>query len=435
MSNSEKLPERVYEYVAEEGEERACDAISDSSCKETPGNFFLNGLNGFSTKLAEQLASPQLIIPYVFSLIGVPSFFSGLLVPIKNTGSLLPQLFVSAKIRSYPKRKYFWTIAALIQALSMFAIGWVVFELQGFTAGWVVLFFVLLFNMSSGVGSISFKDVLAKTIPKGKRGRLLSFRATGGGILTILAGLILYFGLRETKSNESFGYLFIAAGLLWILGSVLFSLIKEEKGATEGGRTPIRELKNGIRLFKEDSNFKNFLIARALLLSIPLVQPFFVLYATDRFDLQVSGMGIFVIITGISNSVSSPFWGKYSDRSSRKVMMLSALMGVFTGAFVILFQFLPDSLQNEYVFSITFFLIIISYGGARMGRKTYLVDYAPSDERPLYVSVANTFMGIMTLLSGLLSLVAGFFGVDAMILALMFLMVVSIFASSRLKEI
>lgn len=48
---------------------------------------------------------------------------AGLLVPIKNAGSLMPQLLVSAQIRAFAIREYFWGGAALIQALCMLLMG------------------------------------------------------------------------------------------------------------------------------------------------------------------------------------------------------------------------------------------------------------------------------------------------------------------------
>lgn len=431
----ESIGERIYEYLLESGEERACDAISEDSCKEAPGNFLLIGLNGFCTKLAEQIASPTLIIPYIFSILGVPSFYSGLLVPIKNTGSLLPQLIVSAKIRAFKYRKYFWATAGFFQGLMLLLMAPVIFSFEAGVAGTLVILLLLFFSIASGVGSISFKDVMGKTIPKGKRGRLLSFRATGGGVLTMIAGIVLYLTIDKDGSIDSFVILLAVAGVLWLISAVLFVFVKEEPGATSGGRTPVDEVKKGWRLIQHDLNFRNFLMARALLLSIPLTQPFYILYATQKMNVELSGLGLFIFATGVSNMISSPFWGRFSDKSSRKVMMVSAALALLISCYVIAFDHLPDGWQSIYTFGPVFFLIIIAYGGARMARKTYLVDYAPADERPLYVSVANTFMGIMTLLSGVLSLVAEFLGVEAMIFALMFLMMLAILVASRLKEI
>lgn len=48
----------------------------------------MNALNGSVTKLAEQLASPGLVLPWLFSSIGAPMALAGPLVPVKDAGSI-----------------------------------------------------------------------------------------------------------------------------------------------------------------------------------------------------------------------------------------------------------------------------------------------------------------------------------------------------------
>ncbi|MBR09210.1 MAG: MFS transporter [Rickettsiales bacterium] len=434
-SNKETIADELYEILTEDGEQRVCKDISEASCNETPGNYFLNAFNGFSSKLAEQLASPTLVIPWVFSLLGVPSFFSGLLVPVKNAGSLVPQLFVSGKIRRFSKRKYFWSGAALVQAIAMMSIALTIHLENTSLFGWIVVGALTLFSIASGVASIAFKDVMGKTIPKGKRGQLLALRATGGGVLTTITGIVFYFFLTNTKDEEAYVWIFSIAAVLWLVASILFGLIHEEAGATDGGRTPVQELKNGLNILKNDNNYRRFLITRGLLLAIPLVQPFFILYAQENIGVDIKGLGLFVILTGVSNMISSPFWGKFADKSSKKLMIVTGVMAALVCGYSLLFEMFPKDWQNIYTYSPVFILIIISYGGARMARKAYLVDYAPKDERPLYVSMANTSIGILILLSGMLSLIVNYFGIEIMVSFLAITMLLAALSAARLKDI
>ena len=112
------LTEKTYELLTDD--DRSCEAIPDSACKEAPGNFVLNASNGSLTKLAEQIASPSLVLPWFLSALGAPSSFSGFLVPIHKGGSLLPQLAVSGRIRAFSVRKWFWVGAGVIQSLALF---------------------------------------------------------------------------------------------------------------------------------------------------------------------------------------------------------------------------------------------------------------------------------------------------------------------------
>ena len=434
MSQDTNIAEKTYDLITDDGEARACDAIADEACIEAPGSFFKNAFNGFCTKLAEQLTSPGVVIPWVLSVLNASVGLSGLLVPIKNAGSLLPQLIVSAKIREFSVRKYFWAGAGLFQGIMLALMAWVIYALDGNTAGYLMVAALFLYSIASGVGSIAFKDVMGKTIPKGKRGRLLALRATGGGVLTVGAGLIFYFYFNGSTDKVIYVGLFAIAAVLWWIAAALFASIDEKPGATEGGRTPIQELKNGIGILKSDTNFRNFLITRALLMAIPLAQPFLILNARNLLDVSLQGLGLFVIVTGISNTVSSPFWGKFADKSSRGLMVVVSLLGIVTCAYAALFYLLPDSWQNIYAYAPVFFLIVMAHGGARLSRKTYLVDYAPKEERPLYVSLANTIIGIFTILTAGIGIIAEAFSLQALMYFLMTMLLSSAILAPTLKK-
>jgi len=116
---------------------------------------------------------------------------------------------------------------------------------------YAIVFLLLLFSIASGVGSVSFKDVTGKTVPKGERGQMLSYRSTFGGCLALIAGGTLVFFLKGEDSKWLYVALFAIAALLWIFASFIFSAIKEQPGSTEGGRTPLGRNKNWSFLVEE----------------------------------------------------------------------------------------------------------------------------------------------------------------------------------------
>ncbi len=429
------LTEKIYDFVAEEGEERSCEDISEKSCVEAPQNFMLNVLNGGATKLAEQLASPGVALPWILAAIGAPASFAGILVPAKNAGSLLPQLIVSGQIRGFPRRKFFWIVPAAIQGVMMVIMAVVVSKMHGTGGGFAILGLLLFFSMASGVSSIAFKDVVAKTIPKGKRGRMLAYRATLGGIFTLVAGLFLYYYIEGTEERLPYVIILLGAAVFWFLGVLLFIWIKEEKGATQGGRTPINELKKGLELLKKDRNLVFFVVTRALLMAIPLATPFFVLQGRSLTGATISGLGLMVLVTGLANIFSSPLWGRFADQSSRKMMLVAAGLGIFNCIYVLSFPFWPESWQSLYTFVPVLLLNVVAHAGARLSRKTYLVDFAPAGERPLYVSLSNTLIGIFTIIAAGLSLIAELGGVEAMIMFFILMLGGAIFLGTRLREV
>ena len=431
---SETLSEEVYEFLINDDEPRACDSISEDNCKYVPVNFTANVANGSLTKLAEQLISPSLTLPWILQFLGSPGYLIGALVPVKNIGSLLPQLFVSGNIREKAIRKYYWVFAGTVQGLCMLSSGFLLLSIKGALLPWLIVLLLLIFSIGSGVGSVSFKDVMAKTIPKGQRGQMLSYRATFGGIFSLLAGLCWIFFLKDTKDTALYATLFFVAGILWLLAAFLFFLIQEQPGATQGGRNPIDEARRGWNILKNDSIFRRFLLTRSLLMGIPLVQPFYVVWAKHISGISWKGLGALILINGVAQIVSSPFWGKLADKSSAQVMRFAGYLALLAGACSLLFPYLPQSWQSFYAFLPVFFFNAMAHSGARLGRKTYLVDHAPGDDRPTYVSVANTFMGLFTILTLAFGLIATFVSIRAQLLFFMAMILLAVVTSFGLAN-
>lgn len=121
-----EINDRIYDAITyDTGEERSWSNIPEEACSNVPGSYLNNAISDVFSKLAEQLASPGLVLPWLLSAAGAASFFSGALVPIKDAGSLLPQLAVSARIRRLTLRKIPWALSAVIQgfALVLLAVG------------------------------------------------------------------------------------------------------------------------------------------------------------------------------------------------------------------------------------------------------------------------------------------------------------------------
>lgn len=429
-----QLTEQFYETLTEDAEERACSTIPDEDCSYVPDNFTYNVANGTASKLAEKIISPKLTLPWIFSFLGAPAFIIGMLVPIKDAGSLLPQLFVSGKIRSKKIRKHYWTISALVQGVMMLLSAFLVYRYSGEWLTYFLLILLAVFSMASGVASVAFKDVAAKTVPKGQRGQMLSYRSTFGGLLALAAGAFLLFGIKGSGSTEVYALMFLAAGILWFLAALFFSQIKELPGSTKGGRNPVDEIKGGVQLLRQDQNFRNFIITRALLMAIPLSLPFYVVISKQLVSNGWSQLGYLIIISGLAQVLSSPFWGRFADHSPRRLMRVVAGISVLASLYASLFL-LDGFLESFYWFLPVFFVHGIAYAGARLSRKTYLVDYAPDDERPTYVSLANTLIGIFTLIAASFGLVAQYFGLGSQLYFFVALLVLCILLSYRLEEV
>jgi len=417
--------ERVYVILSgDDRYDRACASIPDSECSALPKNYVMNVLNGAASKLAEQVASAKLVLPWLLSAIGAPSTYVGLLLPLRQAGTLLPQLAISGYIRSFPIRKWFWVGSALVQVAALLAILAAALILPPPTASLTIVGCLVIFSVARGVGSVAFQDVTGKTIPKGKRGKMLAARGMIGGVLTIVVGLLLNGFFGTSTDVQPVLILILGGAILWFMAAMTFAAVKEAPGAVAGGRNMLKESIAGWHLLRREGWFLRFLLVRSSLLSVELAGPFYVLYVRDMFPDQAGMLGLIVIATGLAAAFSSPFWGRFADLSSKKVLFYGGLMGSTAGLAALAMGYLPPSLQSPYLLAVVFVLLGISEAGVLLGRKTYLIDRVDAKARPTYVAFANSAIGLVALVFGALGMVAHIFGVAWLIGTLVLLAVV-----------
>ena len=405
----------LYDLVTGDEDARVCKDIPDESCNDQPRNFFAYLGANVLNKIADELSSARLVLPWLMGSLGAPAAFTGFLVPIREAGVLLPQLAVAARIRAMPLRKTAWMTGAALSAAALALIALVAFTLDGVVAGFALLAALVAYSLARGICSVAAKDVLGKTVSKTRRGNLMGLASGIAAGATLLVGIVL--GLwRDAGQGATVVAILLAAGaLLWLPAIGFIRAVAEQPGATEGGGNAFDAAREGLHLARTDARFRHYLIARSLLLSVALAPPFYVLLAQGQGG-GVTDLGLLVIAGGIAGSIGAPVWGRLSDRSARAVMALAALLAgaLGVGTFV-LSGVWPELLAHGSVHAVLFGLVSLAHGGVRLGRKVYLVDMADSGNRATLVAVSNTVIGAVMLLAGLVGVLGDVLGAAALI--------------------
>jgi hypothetical protein len=168
----------VYTILSGEDEyDRACKIIPDSLCTNLPLNYVMNIVNGTASKLAEQLASAKVVLPWLLSTMGAPAYIVGFLSPLRQAGTLLPQLVVSGQMRRFEVRKWFWVLSAIVQALMLMCIIAAALTLPPLVAGVLVAVFLLVSASPEASAPYPFKMSPAKPSPKEDAGACLPHAA------------------------------------------------------------------------------------------------------------------------------------------------------------------------------------------------------------------------------------------------------------------
>lgn len=426
----------LYERLVDEEDARVCKDISEDACRYVPVNFFTMIAANTLTKLGDELSNPKTVLAWLFAFVAAPVYLIGFLVPIRESGSMLPQLFIAAFVRRLAVRKWVWVLGSVIQSLSIIGIGLVAFTLQGAAAGWSIIGLLVVFSLARGLCSVAHKDVLGKTIPKTRRGRLNGFSASVSGLIALAVG-VLFLLLPDGEGTPLFYALLLAgAGVLWLLAAGLFARVQEYRGATEGGGNAFEEAVKSLNLLRDDAPFRNFVIVRALLLCSALTAPYFILLATGQSEAGVATLGLFIIANGLASSLSAPFWGRMSDVSSKRVMVRAALITAGLGiAMFVIETLLPVLTTGGWIYPLAFFVLGIAHSGVRLGRKTYVVDMAGGNKRTDYVAVSNTVIGLLLLATGFIGLLAAVIAPIGVILVLSLLGLAGAVLGRRLPEV
>ena len=385
---SDSTTEQIFDAVTEE---RAGESdLAPKAQQVEPGSFLRHVVSLGASKTADGLIDPKLVLSWLLTHLGAGAFWTGLLVPVREAGALLPQLFTTPFINRTRIRKWFWAGGAFVQGLSAVGIALAALTLEGGIAGVVIVALLAVLAVARSVCSASYKDILGKTVDTSRRGTATGFASSASAIGVIGFALVLMSGFGDRYILVTAAIL-LAAGL-WILAALVFATLKE-------GPTDDHDSAEGLAQFsllREDKQLTRFIITRSLLVGTALAPPYLVILQPDG---AFAALGALVLASAIASLLSSYVWGRLSDHSSRRVLQLSGLAGGGVLAALLAAHWLGWA-ETPGVIPIMLFGLMIAYHGVRQGRSTHLVDMAGPDKRASYTALSNTIVGVVLIGAG-----------------------------------
>ncbi|MCZ7598821.1 MAG: hypothetical protein M5U09_15250 [Gammaproteobacteria bacterium] len=149
MYHKNKL-ESLYDLVTGDEDTRVCKDIPSAACNDQPRNFFAYLAANVLNKVADEVTSARLVLPWLMGALGVPAAFAGFLVPIREAGVLLPQLLVAAWVRGRAMRKPVWMTGARLSSAALALMAVTALSLSGAAAGWALIGALTLFSPGAG---------------------------------------------------------------------------------------------------------------------------------------------------------------------------------------------------------------------------------------------------------------------------------------------
>ena len=382
------------------------------------------------TKTADGLINPKLVLAWLLNALGAPGYLIGFLVPVRESGSLFPQLLFARMLERRSQRKYFWAGGAAVQGIAAFGMAAAAAFLDGAAAGWTVLACLAVLAVARSVCSASFKDILARTVDKGRRGRVSGLAGTLSAVVVLLFAVLLSFDVLP-REPVVIAIAIALAGVLWLLASIIFTTLGEPEAETsDDAEQSLRGLSKPLR---EDGEFRTYIATRALLISTALAPPFLIMLGGGESENSFGNLGLLILASSIASIVSSYLWGTFADYSSRKTLMVAG--GVSALIFALAALGGAFGVGDGWLIAAYVFFAQIAYQGARAGRKTHLTDMDSHDRKPVYTALSNTMIGMLLLAGGVFGVIADAAGPQLVLGIMAVLSGAAVIVGSRLSEV
>lgn len=388
------------------------------------------------TKLGDALVSSRLVLAWMLGAIGAPSVTIALLVPVRESLALLPQIAFAQWIGAQRRRKGFWIAGSVAQGLALLLMVPALVLLSPQAAGWCVIGLLGLFSLSRALCSVTIKDVMGRTIEKQQRGRVSGTASSVAGVVTLLgAGALALMPASERQDNGIFAIILIAASLLWLMAAFVYSTLNEPEATVAAAAAPSNFIED-LRSSLKDPDLLRFLAARILLLATALVIPYLVLLLQRAGGNAIGGLAVLLAAEGLAGLVSGWFWGRWSDHAAHHVLAAAALINTLLILAVLGLDAEASSLLGSPLLGAAIlFAAATAHHGVRIARSTYLIDMTSDANRARYTAVANTVMGPMLLAGAVLGGIDAAFGTRWVLALLALMSVLGIWRSLTLRRV
>jgi len=261
--------------------------------------------------------------------------------------------------------------------------------------------FALLY-ITDGLLGAAWYDMIAKVIPGGLRGRLFATWNILGAVAALAVGWLVRVVLANTHLvyPQQYGVLFacLCAGLG--LSYAFLASIREPAGPVshEQAQPLLRVLAQAPVVWAAAPSLRRLLYITWLGNLASLAWPFYALYGIRALGLSPAAGAVFIWASAAGSMSGSLAWGWVNDwRGPRAVVvgvsMVRAappLLALITPLLAPAWPVLTHPGSAQYAYAVIFFFTGLIAGGYSIAFPNYLLEMAPTAERPLYVGMGNT---------------------------------------------
>jgi len=351
-------------------------------------NYAANLVEGGLYLGATPLLSPQAVLPALVAGLGGGNLAVGAVAVLTHAAVFFPQAFVARHVGALPWKKPWALGFGAAQRCMLLLLGLAVLVFGDAHRGLTLALVLTLFALNQlilGLASLGWFDLFAKLTPVAWRGGLVGWRNALGGGVSIVSGAALTWLLAAFAFPRGFALALLAAFALQLASLLVQLRYVEAEPSPVTLREPFAVFVQRLHaVFRRERGFTLFVCyaAGSYLAMMPV--GFFTVYALERFHADATAVGTFALLLVTVQIVSAPLCGALADRYGNK-----AALAVATGALgcASAWALVAPSLT---AFAPVFVLVGINLGTEYMARHNMAAEFAPEEQRAVFVGMMNT---------------------------------------------
>ncbi len=356
---------------------------------------------GIADSLSDILASPSIVLPFLYLALGAPQFLAGLLLPCVKGARIVAEAVMSPYVRVGDRSKKAMILPNLVIALVL-----AVLALSGaaLSDGVVMALFVLvslIVGSCYGIWALGSNHIYGAELEEEERGQIVFTQLA----LSCILAIVLVWTTRalmvgETPFERHRVLLWLGVLALLVSCYCMFRLVLT-KSPEEDGEPEVAEEKesffsqvsHGWSLALQYAWFRRFLVARLFFLSVELATPFYTIHAATFHLSTPHILTIFVTATSAGRALGAVLWRRVVRKSIRHTIAGASLIACLSALMAIGFD-LFGLASNPWVYAATIFFLSFGIGGETEGRYLYLLSMSSDTNRPYMVALADAVAGI-----------------------------------------
>lgn len=353
--------------------------------------------------VAMGIIGPTTVLPDFVRRLTDSEILIGLCGSLFTFGFTLPQLLVARYIVRYARKKWWFVgpnipvrFALLLFALFTFWFGKDRPELI------LALFFICytIAALGDGLVGVPWADLAATSLNKRWRARMFGLTTVGTGVIMLLIAPLIgaILGERGPAFPNNYALLFGGAGVLFALSILPGIFFYELPGGQAVEKLPAlgEFLPDLGRVLREDGPFRAFIFVRMGTTLFMMAAPFYIGYATVQLGLSsavaVPALLAMQTVGSLTGALAYTWLGERNNLlyirlalGAAALLPICALLAGLVGPLPLYFGFLASGLAS----------------GSNLfaGYLNWVVGYAHSEQRPLYVGLANTVSAVSSLIA------------------------------------